>query len=192
MKKTTIVRGVLLVLVAISLGWLFMQESPEGMTEAEHHHSSPEAVAATIPASVPEAPEAIPTVGGSSNCGDDKPCSVTAPLPDRVIVYYFHTTYRCSTCFAMEQYTQEAVEKGFAKELGEGRLEFKVINIDEPASSHFINDYRLTTKSVVVVKIKKNKQADWKNLDKIWDLVQDKPKFIKYIQDEVKAYLRGK
>src|SRR4030043_382 len=48
-----------------------------------------------------------------------------------IVVYYFHTTLRCPTCYKIEQYTQEAVEQYFNKEILAGTLVFKTINFDE-------------------------------------------------------------
>ena len=192
MKTKTIIGIVLLGFVAISLGWLFVQQSPDELAKAESNITSAEGIGPSTPDPIPDSTLAsAPPTSCSDSAGSAAPCRVSA-LPDRVIVYYFHNTYRCSTCYDIENYTKKAVETGFAKELRDGRLEFQVIDIDEPASSHFVQDYQLTTKSVVLVDIRRSKQARWGNLPKIWDLVEDKPKFIKYIQDEVNLYLQGK
>ncbi len=67
-----------------------------------------------------------------------------------VIVYYFHGTFRCGTCKRIEKLTKEAVTESFANEIRSGLVEMKVINVDEAENKHFIKDYRLFTKSVVV------------------------------------------
>jgi hypothetical protein len=35
----------------------------------------------------------------------------------------------------------------------------------------------------------RGKPAEWKNLEKVWQLLQDKPKFLRYVQDETRGYL---
>ncbi len=117
-----------------------------------------------------------------------------SPLPtaSKVVVYYFHTTARCQTCRKFESYSDETIRQTFAKELNDGRLEWKVVNVDEPANKHFVGDYQLYSKSIVIVKIRDGKQTAWKNLDKIWELVRDKNAFVKYIQDEVKSCVEAK
>jgi len=77
----------------------------------------------------------------------------------------------------------------FSEELADGRLEWKVINVDEPANEHFIKDYQLYSKSIVIVKMQDGKQLAWKNLDEIWKLVRNKDDFINYIQTQVRDYL---
>jgi len=176
MKMKTVVMVVLLGFVAGSLGWLIFKPGPDKTTEAATNPYSTEVTA-------PSVPKAKPTGSGNPS---------VSPRPDRVIVYYFHTTYRCPTCHKIEKYTREAMESGFSQALRDGRVDFQVLNIEEPTNSHFVQDYKLYTKSVVVVDIKDGKQVRWNNLAKVWELVGNQQLFIKYIQDEVNGYLQGK
>jgi hypothetical protein len=56
-------------------------------------------------------------------------------------------------------------------------------------NEHFIKDYQLYTRSLVVVDESNPKR--FKNLDKVWQLVRDKPAFLKYVQDEVRAFRKS-
>ncbi|HNY70002.1 MAG TPA: nitrophenyl compound nitroreductase subunit ArsF family protein [Syntrophorhabdus sp.] len=107
----------------------------------------------------------------------------------QVIAYYFHTTFRCTTCFTMEQLTQKAILTGFPNELKNGLLVWKVINVDEKENEHYVKYYKLYTKSVIVADIKDGAQVRWKNLKDIWNLVDDEKAFTRYIQDETQSYL---
>jgi len=109
----------------------------------------------------------------------------------KVVVYYFHTTFRCQSCNMIEKFTKEAVEAGFANELKSGIVEMKIINVEEKGNEHFAKDYKLYTKSVIVSDVKDGKEITWKNLDKVWTLLRDQNKFIDYIQTEVKTSLKG-
>jgi hypothetical protein len=108
------------------------------------------------------------------------------------IVYYFMTTQRCPSCMKIEGYSKEAVQKNFAEALKKGTVVWKMVRVDRPENSHFIKDYQLYTKSVVLVKMRGGKQVSWKNLDKVWELLGDKAKFQKYINDEVKKFVDKK
>jgi len=108
-----------------------------------------------------------------------------------VRVYYFHTTQRCASCKKIEALADEAIRSGFSKELAQGKLEWRPVNTDEPSNRHFITDYKLYTKSVVVVDLTDPKQERWKNLPKIWELLRDEAAFRQYVQGEVRAYLGG-
>ncbi len=106
-----------------------------------------------------------------------------------VIVYYFHGKFRCGTCKRIEKLTKEAVAESFANEMRAGLVEMKVINVDEVENKHFTKDYQLFTRSVVVSDIGNGKEKQWKNLQKVWELVHNEEAFRKYIRDEIKAYL---
>jgi len=107
----------------------------------------------------------------------------------QLVAYYFHGNARCMTCMNMEAYTDEALKNGFPGALEEGRLVWKVVNVEEPGNEHFINDYQLNTKSVVLSDVVDGKETQWKNLDEIWSLSGDKEAFIAYIQKEAKTFL---
>jgi hypothetical protein len=121
-----------------------------------------------------------------------------APLPltevksqnSKLIAYYFHGTFRCSTCRTIEQYSHDAIQTYFAKELGNGRLEFRPVNIEEPENKHFIQDYQLVTRSLVLSLMSDGKETKWKNLADVWKLVRDKDKFFQYVKDEVEHFLK--
>ncbi len=124
---------------------------------------------------------------------DEQPALVTpSVLPHRVVAYYFHTTYRCATCRAIEAYSREAIETAFAEDLAAGRLVLKSVNIEVKGNEHFVKDYSLYTKALVLVNEVRGRKPQWKNLEKVWQLVQDKPKFLRYVQDETRAYLAGR
>ncbi|MCC6649798.1 MAG: hypothetical protein IT348_01460 [Candidatus Eisenbacteria bacterium] len=112
-----------------------------------------------------------------------------AVQPRRVIAYYFHTTVRCASCRAIEAYSKEAIDSAFAGEVRDGKLVWKVVNIEVKGNEHFAKDYALYTKSVVLVNEVGGKPAEWKNLDKVWQLLQDKPKFLRYVQTETRGFL---
>jgi hypothetical protein len=108
---------------------------------------------------------------------------------EKVIVYYFHGTRRCASCMKIEAYTEEAIDSAFADQLGDGSMEWLVINTDEEENRHYNEDYQLYTKSVVVSRVVDGAETDWKNLDKIWKLLGDKQEFQNYIRAEVASFI---
>ena len=108
-----------------------------------------------------------------------------------VIVYYFYSTKRCSTCMKIESYTRESIMDGFPGLIESGRLRFIAVNVDELENEHFIDDYQLTTKSVILSDNTDGKETRWKNLDLVWEYVGDKGTFIDYVRRETSAYLGG-
>ena len=110
---------------------------------------------------------------------------------EKVYAYYFHGAMRCSTCYKLEQYSKEAIENNFRSELAAKELEFKVINIEEKENAHFVNDYQLYTKALVLSLVRDGKEVKSKNLTRIWELVGNKDKFIEYIKAELASFLKA-
>jgi len=88
----------------------------------------------------------------------------------------------------LEKYSREAVQEAFSNELTSGSLQWKVVNIEEPDNEHFVGDFELTTRSLVVTGTKEGKPG-WANLERIWDLVGDPPAFKTYVQTEIRVFL---
>jgi hypothetical protein len=116
---------------------------------------------------------------------------VVAPmsLPSQVVVYYFHGNARCPSCYKLEQFAKEALEQNFTDELKSGRIAFKIVNIDKAGNDHFVADYQLYTKSVVLSLVKDGKQVRYKNLERVWDLLRDQNQYHAYVRDEIKPFL---
>lgn len=114
----------------------------------------------------------------------------TSPQSSRkIIAYYFHGRARCRSCILIESYTKEAIYRDFENELKSGHLEWRPVNVEEAGNKHFIQDYKLYTKSVIIADVQDNRQMRWKNLEKVWELLYEKEVFFNYISDEIKAYL---
>ena len=108
---------------------------------------------------------------------------------ESVVAFYFHGNVRCATCKKIEAYADEALQQGFPEALQNGALEWRVINVDEAENQHFIQDFQLVTRSVVLAEYSGDKVVRWKNLDKVWQLVRSKDKFVEYVRDEARQFL---
>jgi hypothetical protein len=108
----------------------------------------------------------------------------------KVTAYYLHGNYRCANCTLIEANSRESIEANFKKELDIGLLEYKLVNFDEPDNRHYINDFKLTTKSLAVVLYKEGKQVKYKVLSDVWLHLRDKPKFLEYVRAEINMFLQ--
>ncbi len=130
--------------------------------------------------------------GGSAT--DSAPGVADASAQAEVVAYYFHGTARCKTCLTIEEYTKEALESGFTADLAAGRLAFEIINVDEPTNEHFVKDFELDSRSVVLARNSDGQEeqfANWRQLNRVWELVGDKDAFITYVRTETQAMLAG-
>lgn len=108
----------------------------------------------------------------------------------QLIVYYFHGNKRCLSCRKIEIFTHEALESNFTELLESGRIKWEAVNTDNPKHKHFIEDFQLYTKSVVLVDMEGNAMLRWKNLKDVWNLTRKKEAFHEYITAEVSVYLQ--
>jgi len=130
----------------------------------------------------------IPTAVGADEAEASAKTAAAAP-GNGIVAYYFHGNKRCSTCRKLEAYSEEAITGGFASELEAGELEWRVVNTDEKANAHFVTDFELVTKSVVLVEYRDGGVVRFKNLKLVWQLVGDQDGFLRYVRDETRDFL---
>ena len=165
MNGKPVVTGLLLAFVAVSVVYLIVKErrtQRASVNTAEHPTAA-------------QAPE--------ENTLD------TAAADHMLVVYYFHGNKRCYTCRTIEAYTEEAIKTGFPGELQSGRLVWRAVNVDDPENEHFVEDYALTTRTVVLVDVDRGNERKWTKLDLVWQLVRNKEAFVDYITENTNVYL---
>jgi len=108
----------------------------------------------------------------------------------KLIAYYFHPTARCQTCLNIENFTKEVIQTQFEKEVEDGMITFRALNIEDSVNEHYINDYSLQFSSLILAKFVNKKQTKWKNLEHVWKFANDKEQFFRYASIEIKGYLK--
>ncbi len=116
--------------------------------------------------------------------GKENELNLSAKSPAKSVIYYFHSNVRCTSCLKIEKYTKEVFEENF-----KDKLELRIVDVQKSENKHFITDYELYAKSVVIVKIKDGKEVSYKNLDKIWNYLRDENKFKIYVKNEIDTFL---
>lgn len=124
----------------------------------------------------------------SASLAADKPKQ--AGVTDYVQVYYFHATKRCNTCTTIEQYSRETINANFKGQLNNDTLRFVLINFDEPENRHYLQDYQLLYRALVVVLYRDGKQVKYKNLEKIWQHKGNEADFSNYVKTEIETMLQ--
>ena len=187
-----LIKSLLFIFVVVSFAVLIYKEfSPKS-------DSNVTAVAATQvdKTSVAEktlpVPESQPSKESAAKQKEKAPSPLTEvkAQDSKVIAFYCHGTFRCSTCRTIEKYSHDAIYQYFPKELSTGKLEFKAVNVEEGETRHYIKDYQLFSKSLIIVLYKDDKQVKWKNLKEVWIHAGDKEKFFQYVKDEVEGFLK--
>ena len=106
----------------------------------------------------------------------------------QLTVYYFHGNIRCPTCHKLETYAKEAMDTYFADEIASNEIVWKIVNLDKPGNRHFIEDYKLVTKSVVLSQVIEDKEIKWKNLDQVWQKVRNRESYLQYVRDSIQNF----
>ncbi|MBN2185088.1 MAG: hypothetical protein JW746_07140 [Candidatus Krumholzibacteriota bacterium] len=174
MKASKIITLLLLLFVAVSVGYLMVGErggKPEQKTVSSYGDS------------YSDGEESNGTSGASSG---------KSQVFTGVVAYYFHGNQRCATCRKIEALSKEAIETGFADELREGRLEWRAVNVEDPVNEHYIEEFQLATRSVVLERITGGERQGIKKLDRVWELVhEDRENFLAYIQNETREFFEA-
>ena len=96
------------------------------------------------------------------------------------------------TCNKIERLAAEALREQFAEPLKEGELEWRVVNMEEPPNTHFVDDYQLVASSLVLVDMHDGQQRDWTNMEKVWQYVHDdEAQFKQYVAEQAGKYLES-
>jgi len=107
----------------------------------------------------------------------------------QIIAYYFHRTFRCPTCRAIEANAAQVIEKNFAQELADERLMWMPLNLDDPGGEELEKEFDVSISTLVIAKMEGN-NIEYKKLEKVWDLLGDSDKFSQYITEEINKYLQ--
>jgi hypothetical protein len=107
----------------------------------------------------------------------------------RILAFYFHGDVRCATCQAVESLAREAVEEGFPDRVADGSVTFVSVNVDRPENRHFISDFDLVTRTVVIAEEVDGTVGRWENLDAVWQYVGRRTRYLEYVRGVVSRFL---
>ena len=107
---------------------------------------------------------------------------------EKIQVFLFHSTQRCSSCIAIGKFAKETVEQNFPEEFKSGKIEFKEINIDLPENEALASKFQATGSALFINPIvdgKDNIEED----TQVWRLVSDEGAFVNYLSGKLKGLL---
>lgn len=125
--------------------------------------------------------------GAESASPPSPPPPSVAPAPvatGHLVTFYFHGDKRCQSCNAIERLTREALKS----ETDGGMVEIRSVNVDEAPNAHFVQDFQLAMRTVVLAEEAGGKVTRWKRLDECWDRFRDVEDYTAYIQRSFKAF----
>ena len=179
-RSKTILRAVLVAFVVIAVAVLIVREIRNRAALASNGVYCPPTTVGT-----PSTPS--PSVPGTVLVTDE-----TSLPTNGVVAYDFRNTQRCPSCITIEDWTSGVLKTEFAAQLADGTLIWRPLDVQQPANAHFIQDYQLTSISVVLVRYTNGKPGKWENLQNVWQLLGDQKAFEDYIKSSTRSFLDSK
>ena len=109
---------------------------------------------------------------------------------NQVVVYQFHRRFRCPSCHELEALIRNTLKTRYPEDLKSGKLAFRVVDLDAEGSEHFPKDYDFFYNTVIVVDVKNGKDVRFKNLEKLWEIYEDKEAASGFLIAEIDEYLK--
>lgn len=156
MNPKNLIRNVLLVAVAGSVAFFVTQQMRQGRAET--------------------ADVALTAVADAET---------TQSAGTKVVMTYFTTHVRCTSCRKIEALTRENAELRHADALADGRLVFRVINTDDPGMGGYVDQYQLTSKTVILSHLEDGREVEWKNMNDVWRYFGEPEVFHAYLGQQI-------
>ncbi len=108
-----------------------------------------------------------------------------------IAVIFFHGYARCEACTSIESLTRETLQSHFQSELDSDTIQFFKINLDVSANAHYVTDFNLSTRPVVLAKYSDGNLVTWQVLDDVWYLYKDPQAFTAFMSEQIKQFIDG-
>ncbi|MBN2068931.1 MAG: hypothetical protein JW739_04770 [Opitutales bacterium] len=105
----------------------------------------------------------------------------------RVVVYYLHATFRCTTCTAIETMTKELLDSVYGDDLKAGTIAWEEIDFQE--NEAMAKRFEVMASCVVVASVSGGEIRDYLRLDDVWTLMDDREQFDAYIRGAIESFL---
>jgi len=119
---------------------------------------------------------------------DTSNMSVAVVPADKVEVFLFHRTQRCTTCIAIGKLSGQTVEERFAQEVMGGKISFREVNIDDPQNKELAEKFKAGGSALFINAIRGG-HDDIQEDANVWRLTGDKEAFKNYLAAKLNGLL---
>ncbi|TWU30520.1 nitrophenyl compound nitroreductase subunit ArsF family protein [Bythopirellula polymerisocia] len=112
------------------------------------------------------------------------------PPAHQVIAIYFHRTQRCPTCKRIGALAEEAIRRGFPKEIKTRVVEYRLVDFQDKKNTKLVKQYGINTPTLVLSNVFDGEVVRATSMPTIWQLVGKPEEFQAYVQDGVTKYLK--
>lgn len=131
--------------------------------------------------------------GDSASSVDDSPATQVGTEPvaqGTVLAYYFHRTFRCYSCSAMEAAILDVMNEHFARQMEDGQVVWIPVNLEDPQTEALRQQLEVRSNGLVLVRMENGAYKDSKRMDELWGLKDRPDAFAEYLIREVDARLQ--
>jgi len=91
-------------------------------------------------------------LAGSGLSAQEKAVATSGDNEEKIAMYYFHTSFRCTTCRTVEEQSKLAFESLYPVEFKSGTASFQAVNIEEDEGQNLVEKFKITGQTLLVVK----------------------------------------
>jgi thiol-disulfide isomerase/thioredoxin len=107
----------------------------------------------------------------------------------RVVIYYFHPTFRCTSCLLAESLAHQVVQEHWNDALDQGVLQWRLANIDLPENQSLTRLFAVDSSAVVAASVRDGKPVRWEKISQVWEQVQEPDTFRGRIHGQIMKLL---
>lgn len=109
---------------------------------------------------------------------------------DRVVVYQFHRRFRCEACYKLEKAITETLDSQFPEQLADGTIVFNVVDLDGEDNGRYEKRYAFFYNTVIIAVVRGDEDLKFKNIEKVWQLTDNRDELMEFVRSEVEEYLK--
>ena len=129
----------------------------------------------------------------SASSAEESPAlhSRAEPMAGEIVVfaYYFHRSFRCYSCLALETNAERAIREHFARQRQNGQVVWMPVNDEDPATRALQQQFDVRSNGVVLARMENGMCTDSKRMDELWGLLNRPEVFSQYLVDEIHTRL---
>lgn len=114
--------------------------------------------------------------------------SETKLKADKIQIFTFHATKRCATCIAIGKLSGEVVEEYYQRELRDGRIEVREINIDLPENKELAAKFQASGSSLKINAIYNGQDHISEDVT-VWRLTSNSAQYKSYLKNKIDTLL---
>lgn len=107
----------------------------------------------------------------------------------RVVIYYFHPTFRCTSCLLAESLAHQVVQEQWKDAVDQGVLQWRLANIDLAENQLLTRLLAVDSSAVVVASVRDGKPVRWDKISQVWEQVQEPDTFRGRIHGQIMKFL---